>query len=378
MSEGIKWSDPIKVGAIEAKNRVFMASLTRVRGDLQTGIGNDLVLQYYLQRAGFGIIFTEASTISQRGIGNLGVCSLFNEDQAAFWKRVVDELHARGSRIVAQLWHQGRAADPQLNGGLETYSSSPFPVKGTNYQTQKPYSTPKEMTEQEIQDTIQEYVRGAQLAKSAGFDGIELHAANGYLIDQFLKDGINKRTDKYGGSVENRCRFALEVLDAVIPVFGADRIGLKLSPTGRYLDQFDSNPIETYSHLIADLDKRKIAFIQVNESSPGDAATNPPGLPLGVDQIPNSAKVFRPLFSGTLITNGGFNLGEAPQGGLEKLRRGEADAMTFGKLAISNPDLADRLIHEHPLNLNLDWGKLYGQTPEGYVDYPTYAEQQTK
>ena len=228
------------------------------------------------------------------------------------------------------------------------------------------------MDHAEIEEALREYRRGAQNAKEAGFDGVELHAANGYLPSQFLMDGINRRTDEYGGSVENRCRFALRAIDELIDVFGADRVGIKLSPTGRFLEQFDSDPLATYAHLLAELDKRKIAFVQLKEAGTLDENLRLANVPPPKDQIENCAKAFRPLFSGVLITNDGFSLEEGPQRGLEKLQRGEADAMSFGRLAISNPDLAARLINAHPLNLNLDLSTFYTQGEKGYNDYPSF------
>lgn len=181
-------------------------------------------------------------------------------------------VHNEGGKFVAQLWHVGRATDSSITGGVQPLSSSPFAINEVNRLTGKNYPVPKEMTLQDIQETLQEYRRAAENAKEAGFDGVELHGANGYLPDQFLKDGINKRTDHYGGSVENRIRFTLEAIDQLIAVYGADRVGIKLSPTGRFLDQFDSDPLQTYSALIRELEKRKIAFIQLKETGDIDQA----------------------------------------------------------------------------------------------------------
>lgn len=223
---------------------MVMAALTRCRADPANGIPNDLMVEYYGQRAGFGAILTECSQISALSNGFPGSGGIYTKEQVEGWKKVTQKVHEKGSKIILQIWHCGRAALKEFLGGESPIAPSAIAISTPHAYTKGPYPVPKEMTKEDIHTVIEEFRQGAKNAKEAGFDGVELHAANGYLVDQYLKDGSNTRTDEYGGSIQNRMRFCLEALDALIGVFGADKVGIKISPTGRYNDMYDSNALE--------------------------------------------------------------------------------------------------------------------------------------
>ena len=350
---------PLQLGPIELPNRILMAPLTRCRASAG-GVPNALMATYYAQRATAGLIISEATQISPRGIGHPGTPGLYTDEQVAGWKDVTAAVHAKGGRIVAQLWHVGRASHPvyQPNGDLPVAPSAIAPVGMVmTPDGPQPYVTPRALITKEIAGVVEEYRQGAKNALEAGFDGVELHNANGYLPDQFLRDATNQRSDRYGGSVENRARFSLEVMAALIGVWGADRVGIRLSPSGVFNGMSDSNPEATFGHIIKELNKLGLAYLHITEAIARDLAH-------GARAIPTS--LFRPLFDGNLIVNGGFTFERAQ----DYLARREADAIAFGVSFIANPDLPERFRQGAPLNPP-DVPTFYGGGPQGYTDYPT-------
>jgi N-ethylmaleimide reductase len=348
-----------------------MAALTRLRADPKTGIPSDLHKEYYSQRAGSaGFNLTECTQVVPEGTSFLGSCGIHSEEQVQGWKNVTDAVHAKGGRIVLQIWHSGRAAHPDLHDGKQSISSSANPIR-EDARTAKgkvPHSTPKAMEEEDFKYITHAFRKGAENAKKAGFDGLQLHCANGYLMDQFLRDSPNQRKDKYGGSIENRCRFPLEIIDQLIEVFGADRVGVKVSPLGRFQDMSDSEPIALYSYFFEELNKRKVAFVEVMEKGEGFAG---PSKEFHVDpetQMKGTvAENLKPFFKGIYIANNNFTY-ESANTAIEK---GWADAVTFGRMFISNPDLVSRLQNGWPLN-EPSVETFYFGGEKGYTDYPFY------
>ncbi|EAR89566.2 FAD/FMN-binding family oxidoreductase (macronuclear) [Tetrahymena thermophila SB210] len=366
---GATFFDSGKLGSIEVKNRLVMAAMTRCRGDPTTGIPNDLMADYYAQRADFGLILTECSQISPLSNAFPGSGGIYSKEQVEGWKKVTQKVHEKGGKIVLQIWHSGRAVLKEFIGGSDPLAPSAIAIRTPHAYTKGPHPVPKEMTKEDIKTVIEEFRQGAVNAKEAGFDGIQLHGANGYLVDQFLKDGTNHRTDEYGGSIENRARFLFEALDALISVFGADKVGIKLSPTGRYNDMYDSNPLESLKYVLKELEKRKIAFVEVKrhnktEVSSSENGKDEHGQTLPEVQIPNFFDQIRPLYSGTLILNDGVDqkLGE------ELLATGKADFISFAKLAIANPDLPNRFKNGWEVAMP-DFSLLFSGGEKGYNDY---------
>lgn len=359
--------EPVQVGRYTLANRIVMASLTRMRADYATGIANDLHVTHYAQRASAGLLITEASQVAQIGECFPGSAGIRTVEQAQGWKKVTDAVHAQKGRIFVQLWHAGRATHPDLNGGQTPIAPSPIAVRGETHtgNGKRPYPVPREMTEEDIQQTIAQFRQAAYLAMEAGFDGVELHAANGYLIDQFLRDGSNQRTDQYGGSVENRCRFPLACLDALIEVWGADRVGIKLTPVGRFNDMFDSDPLATYQYLLHALSERKLAYVQLVEAVSQYVEPCGEHLPSGHLQMPEVLKTFRPDYEGFIITNNGYDY----QTATAVVQTGLAEMVAFGKYYISNPDLVSRFGQNLPL-APFDMATFYSPGPAGYTDYP--------
>jgi N-ethylmaleimide reductase len=362
---------PIKLGSYELRNRCVMAALTRMRADYDTGIPNEMHVKYYSDRAeNAGFILTECTAINTRGNSFRGGCGMWNEEQVNGWKMVSDEVHRVNGRIFLQIWHGGRSTLRLANWNQKLISSSPIRNRhpGRTYKGFEEYEEPDEMTLDDIEEVKKDFRQGAINAKMAGFDGIELHGANGYLIDNFLRDCSNKRTDKYGGSVENRCRFPLEVIDILIDIFGGDKVGIKISPVGRLNDMFDSDPIVTYSYFLNELDKRKIAFIELPRAPEYRLVPNYYEIK-GEEQIPDVYKTFRSCFRGVIIANNGFDF----ESGNEILKNGYADMVSFGRLFISNPDLVHRFENDWELN---PWNDktFYLPGPQGYIDYPKYED----
>ncbi|EGR31688.1 hypothetical protein IMG5_104290 [Ichthyophthirius multifiliis] len=356
------------MGDLQIKNRICMAALTRERADPKTLIPTDLMAEYYSQRTQFGMILTDCATVSKIGHCFERGPGIFTQEQADGWKKIVDKVHQGDSLIFMQIWHGGRASDPLINKSGITYGPSPIGIKLINRRANNEYyKVPHEMTKQQIKEVIEEFKQGAIYCKQAGFDGIQLHGANGYLVDQFLRDSSNQRNDEYGGSVENKCRFCLEIIDALIEVYGnSKRIGIKISPVSRFNDMYDNDPIKTFSYLIQELDKRNIGFIELREVEKVMVKSNYPND--GKEQIPDCAKQFRHLFKGIIIDNEGFEY----QSGLDKLKEGNCDMISFGRLAISNPDLPFRFQKGLQVNNNYDQKTYYSEGEIGYIDYPFF------
>lgn len=344
---------PIKVGDLELPNRVFMAPLTRLRSS-EGRVPNALMAEYYAQRASAGMILSEATSVTPQGVGYPDSPGIWSDEQVAGWKLVTDAVHNAGGRIYLQLWHVGRISDPvYLNGELPVAPSA-IAAEGhvSLVRPKKEYVVPRALDLAEIPGVVAAYRKGAENAKLAGFDGVEVHGANGYLLDQFLQDSTNKRTDAYGGSIENRARLLLEVIDACVDVWGKDRVGLHLSPRGASHSISDSNPLATFGYVLKELDRRGIAFVCVREV-------------LGADRLGPQLKKF---FSGVYIANDGLSKASAEQA----VQAGEADAAAFGRVFIANPDLPARL--QKNADLNPQNGEtFYGGGAQGYTDYPALA-----
>ncbi|MFG1265999.1 alkene reductase [Xanthobacter aminoxidans] len=354
--------EPFRLGNLTLPNRIVMAPLTRNRAAAGF-VPGDLAPQYYAQRADAGLLVTEASQISQQGQGYQDTPGIYSDAQVAGWKKVTDAVHAKGGRIFIQLWHVGRVSHTSLqpNGGAPvapsalTAASKTFVNNGF-----AETSAPRALELSEIPGIVADYRRAAANAIKAGFDGVEVHGANGYLIDQFLKDGSNHRTDAYGGSIENRARFLLEVMDAVIAEIGAARTGLRLSPVSPANGISESNPQALFNHVIDELEKRHPVYIHVVEGATGGPRDVAPDF---------SFEELRKRYSGAWMVNNGYNLALANA----VLAQGKADLVAFGKPFISNPDLVERLRRDAPLN-ELDQNTLYGGGAKGYVDYPTLKD----
>jgi N-ethylmaleimide reductase len=352
--------EPYRLGDLELRNRVVMAPLTRNRA----GAGetpNALMADYYRQRAGAGLIVTEATQISQQGQGYIHTPGIFSEAQIAGWRSVTDAVHSAGGLIFVQLWHVGRISHVSLqpNGGAPVAPSAIRANTKTFVESGfVDVSEPRALEPSEIPGIVADYARAAVNAKAAGFDGVEIHAANGYLLDQFQKDGCNHRTDAYGGSIENRCRLTLEVVDAILEALPPERVGIRLSPVSPANDAVDSNPQPLFGYLAAHLSERKLAYIHAIEGATGGER----------DVAPFDFGALRKAFSGAYIANNGYDRDLA----IKTIEDGEADLIAFGRPFISNPDLVERLRRNAPLN-PLDQKTLYGGGAEGYTDYPALA-----
>ncbi|KQT82871.1 alkene reductase [Methylobacterium sp. Leaf465] len=352
-------SDPIRIGAIDAKNRVFMAPLTRGRASREH-VPTPIMVEYYRQRASAGLILTEATGISQEGLGWPFAPGIWSDEQVEAWKPVVKAVHDAGGKIVCQLWHMGRIVHPDFLGGQKPISASATtaPDAAHTYAGKKPYAEARALSVDEIPRLLADYDRAARNAMTAGFDGVQIHAANGYLIDQFLRDGTNLRTDAYGGSIENRLRLLTEVTRTVAEAVGRDRTGVRLSPNGAIQGVDDSNPEALFGAAAAALSKIGIAFLELREPGPNGT--------FGTSNHPPIAPAMRAAFDGPLILNSDYD-GPRAQAALNE---GQADAIAFGRPFIANPDLPERLFTSAPLN-NDEMKTWYSQGPEGYVDYPT-------
>lgn len=351
--------DPIQVGELSLPNRIIMAPLTRCRASAGR-IPNPLMARYYAQRASAGLILSEATSVSPEGVGYPDTPGIWSPEQVAGWQLVTHAVHAAGGRIVLQLWHVGRVSHPDyLDGALPVAPSAIAPQGHVSLlRPQREFVTPRALEISEIPGIVEAYRKGAENARLAGFDGVEIHGANGYLLDQFLQDSTNRRDDAYGGAVENRARLMLEVTDAVISVWGAGRVGMHLAPRGDAHTMGDSDPSRTFGYVAEQLGKRGIAFIFTRESL-GDKRISPE---------------LKQRFGGVLIANEGFDRETASQ----ILAAGEADAVSFGKLFISNPDLPRRLQLNTPLNpFHPETFYGYGlQDPRvGYTDYASLTAE---
>lgn len=348
--------DPVKVGDLDLPNRIFMAPLTRCRAG-EGRAPNALMARYYGQRASAGLILTEATSVDPMGVGYPDTPGIWSAAQVEGWKPITEAVHARGGRIFLQLWHVGRMSHPvYLDGKLPVAPSAIRPSGHVSLlRPQRPFETPRALELGEIPAIIEAYRKGAENARAAGFDGVEIHGANGYLPDQFLQDSTNHRADAYGGPIENRARFLLEATDAAISVWGPGRVGVHLAPRGDAHSMGDSDPAATFGYVARELGRRGIAFLCARES-------------LGENRLGPQLKQ---EFGGLYIANERFTRATAEQA----LAHGEADAVAFGVLFIANPDLPRRFAIDAPLN-EPNPGTFYAQGPEGYVDYPALEDHE--
>lgn len=357
-----KLFDPYKLGAVTLSNRTVMAPLTRNRA-VAGFVPNPLAVEYYGQRASAGLLVTEASQVSQQGQGYQDTPGIYSKEQVAGWRKVTDRVHERGGHIYIQLWHVGRISHTtlQANGGAPVAPSA-VPAQSKTFVggTFADVSEPRALELSEIPGIIDSFKRASANALEAGFDGVEIHGANGYLLDQFAKDGANKRTDAYGGSIENRARLMIEVSKAVAAEAGADRTGIRISPVTPANDISDSNPQPLFDHIVDQLNALKLVYIHVIEGATGGPR----------DIAPFDYDSLRKRFSGTYIANNGYDFKLAT----EVLDKNKADLIAFGKLFISNPDLVERLKLGAPLN-DFDKATFYGGDAKGYTDYPVLGRQ---
>ena len=362
---------PLKAGDLDLPNRLIMAPLTRMRSKQPGNIPYALNAEYYAQRASAGLIISEATQVSQQGQGYPATPGIHSDEQVAGWKLVTDAVHKAGGRIALQLWHVGRISHPSFQpGNAAPVAPSAIPAANSGTMTadwkETAILTPRALELDEIPGIVADYRKGAENAKKAGFDGVEVHGANGYLLDQVLQDGSNKRTDRYGGSIENRARLLLEVVDAVIDVWGAGRVGVRLSPYGTFNDMKDSDPEALFTYAMQQLDARKIAFLDLIE--PRSSAAG--GSDAANEAAPSTATLFRKTFKGVLISAGGFK----PDMAKETVESGQADAVAFGRYFISNPDLPERIRQNAPLT-PYNRATFYGGEEIGYTDYPFLKEK---
>ncbi len=341
--------EPLRLGDLQLPNRVLMAPLTRCRA-VDRRIPNELMRDYYVQRASAGVIFTEATSVAPMGVGYPHTPGVWSEEQVAGWRMITDAVHRVGGRIMLQLWHVGRISHPMYLDGEPPVSSSAVKPSGavSLVRPKVEYVTPRALGRDEIPGVIEGFRRGAENAERAGFDGVEIHGANGYLLDQFLQDSVNHRDDDYGGSVENRARLHIEVAEACISVWGAGRVGMHLAPRGDSHSMGDSDLKGVFSYLARELGKRNLAFLCTRERE-------------GTDSITPHLKR---EFGGLMIANEGFT----QETGAAAIARGDADAIAYGKLIIANPDLVERFHTGAPLN-EWDMKTFYSHDAVGYTDY---------
>jgi len=346
---------PYRLGHIELKNRLVMAPMTRSRA-IEHNVPNPIAAAYYTQRASAGLIVTEATQVSPQGVGYIRTPGIHSAEQVAGWKRITEAVHRAGGKIFLQLWHVGRISHPDFHGGDLPVAPSAIAAQGQVFTAKGPQQmvTPRALALAELPGIVEQFRRGAENAKAAGFDGVELHGANGYLLDQFLRDGSNRRTDAYGGTVENRARLPLEVTRAVIDVWGADRVGYRISPSGTFNSMSESNPIQTFSYLAEQLNRLGIVYLHVVD-------------PVG-DGTKRVSPVLRQKFNRSYIVNGGFDLDSANAA----IRNGEADLIAFGVPFLANPDLPLRYQIKAPLNVP-DQATFYVGEDKGFTDYPFLA-----
>lgn len=353
--------DPVRFGAIALANRVVMAPLTRARSNREA-VPNALMAEYYAQRASAGLIVSEATGISREGLGWPNAPGLWNAAQVEGWKLVTEAVHEAGGRIVAQLWHMGRLVHPDLGGGQPvSASATTAPDYAHTYEGKKPYAEARAATKADIRRIVDDYAAAARNAVAAGFDGVQVHGANGYLVDQFLRDSVNFRTDEYGGSIDNRLRFVTEVLEAVGDAIGMERVGIRFSPNILVQGVEDFEPPALFSALAARLEELKVPWIELREAHRPTAGGSIPTEPV--------SPAMRPLYSGKIALNGDYDGPSARA----RLAEGIADAISFGRPFISNPDLVERFKAGAPL-APADTGTFYGGGPSGYVDYPAMDE----
>ena len=353
--------DPLELGAFELSNRIVMAPLTRARAGRE-GVPNELMAAYYAQRASAGLIISEATGISREGLGWPNAPGLWNDAQVEGWKLVTDAVHKAGGKIVAQLWHMGRLVHPDLGGGQPVSSSATTaPDFAHTYEGKKPYVAARSVTYDDIRRIIGDCAMAARNAIAAGFDGVQIHGANGYLVDQFLRNGANFRTDQYGCSIENRLRFVTEVLEAVGEEIGMDRVGIRFSPNVLTQGVEDSDPIPLFTALAKRLEELKVPWIELREAHQPTSAGSIPTEPV--------SPAMREFYSGKILLNSDYDGPSAH----ERMAEGIADGISFGRPFISNPDLVHRIAVGAPLSEG-DIATFYAGGAAGYIDYPTYEE----
>jgi N-ethylmaleimide reductase len=352
---------PYRLGSFGLKNRLVMSPMTRSRA-VEGNVPNPLAATYYAQRATAGLIVTEATQVSPQGVGYIRTPGIHSPEQVAGWRQVTDAVHRAGGKIFAQLWHVGRISHPDFHDGALPVAPSAIAADGEVFTTRgrTKMVTPRALELHELPGIVAQFRRGAENAQAAGFDGVELHGANGYLLDQFLRDGTNHRTDQYGGSVRNRARFPLEVTEAVVAVWGPDRVGYKISPNGAFNSMSDSDPIATFSYFTDELSRLRLLYLHATEGVAGPMAP-PPGTVL-------AAPMLRKRFKGTLILNGGYDAHSAEAA----IARGDADLIAFGVPFLANPDLPARYAKAASLNAP-DQATFYAGEAKGYIDYPALA-----
>lgn len=350
---------PVKLGRYELKNRVVMAPMTRDRADNPDFAPTALHAEYYGQRAGAGLIVTEGSQVSPQGVGYVNTPGIHSQAQIAGWKQVTEAVHARGGRIFLQLWHVGAVSHPDFHGGALPVSASAFNPQAKAYTPDgnlKDTVPARALETQEVKAVVKDFVQGAVNAIAAGFDGVEIHGANGYLVQQFLRDSSNRRTDEYGGSIENRARFLFEIVDGVTRAIGADRTGLRLSPTNTWNSPADSDSRALYDYVIGRLNGYGLAFLHVRDAA--GPVTDP-------KQVADVTGHYRQIYKGTLITNTGYTR----ETGNAAVAEGRADLVAFGVPFIGNPDLVERFRTGAEL-AKADAATFYSGGAKGYTDYP--------
>ena len=353
----------LQLGSIELPNRILMAPLTRARAGRE-GVPNDLMARYYAQRAGAGLIISEATGISREGLGWPNAPGLWNEAQADGWKLVTDAVHQAGGRIVAQLWHMGRLVHPDLGGSRPISSSATTaPDFAHTYEGKKPYVEARAATRDDIGRILDDYARAARNAVEAGFDGVQIHGANGYLVDQFLRDSANLRDDDYGGAIANRLRFVRQLLQAVGDTIGIDRVGIRFSPNILVQGVEDSGPVRLFAELAKTLEALSVPWIELREPDKSTAAGSVPTTPV--------SPAMRRHYSGKIVINSDQDWTDARA----RVADGHADAVSIGRLFIANPDLVKRIATDAPLNPS-DPATFYSGGAQGYVDYPALGEQE--
>ncbi len=362
MNAAIDLFSPVKLGSYTLPNRMVMAPMTRLRAI--DSIPQPIMATYYAQRATAGLIVTECTMVSPLSNGYMNCPGIYSSEQIEGWKQVTEAVHAKGGRIFLQLWHCGRISHPSLLNGELPVAPSAIAATGTLHTPagKVELETPRALELHEIPEIVAQFRSGAENAMRAGFDGVELHGAFGYLIDQFLQDGSNQRTDEYGVRVENRARFLLEVVEAVTSVWGGDRVGIKLSPSNTFYGISDSNPAATFSYVIHALNDFNLAYVHLMEPNEQDLATR--------DVLNPVISYFRPIYKGTLIANGSYD----KEKGNAILTSGNADLVSFGKLFIANPDLPERFTKNAALN-EPDVRTFYASGEHGYTDYPSLQLQ---
>jgi N-ethylmaleimide reductase len=350
------------LSGLQLPNRMVMSPMTRTRAT-EDDVATDLAGEYYVQRASAGLIITECTQVSDQAHGIIRAPGIHRADQVAAWKKITASVHQAGGRIYCQLWHCGRVAHPDMRGGELPVAPSPIPATGDFFlpRGRVEFPVPRPLAIEEIPAIVESFAQATRNAREAGFDGVELHGANGYLQDQFLQDGSNQRTDAYGGSVENRARLMLETTQAMIAAWSADRVGVRLSPSSTLYGMHDSDSLTTFSHVIKELNRLGVGYLHLCEP-------NAKVLAAGNVQIPKVAQTFRPLISVPVIVNGGFDQEKANA----VLAAGHADLVSFGVPYIANPDLVHRYKTGAALN-KPDPSTFYGEGPKGYTDYPALA-----